>query len=102
MTTTGPSSNKINLDRTLFGNTTSRISQTDEQFGGLCLRCHPKAKLTDGTKKNTAFKSLDRVHETVKGWGNNGEHSFPCAKCHPKGFSAASCTCHGGNAPSGD
>ncbi|MEW6217990.1 MAG: CxxxxCH/CxxCH domain-containing protein [Thermodesulfobacteriota bacterium] len=62
--------------------TRDTIVETDSQFAGLCLRCHPKSSLTDGTNKNTAFKSLDRVHEAVKGWGSNAEHSFPCSKCH--------------------
>jgi hypothetical protein len=37
--------------------------------------------------------------------GNTGEHnyrSFACKKCHPKTYTQASCTCHGGRAPSGD
>ncbi len=53
-----------------------------ETSSGLCLRCHPKESLTDGIDKNTAFKSVDRIHETVKGWGNNAEHNFSCSKCH--------------------
>ncbi len=67
-------------DRNTFNNGT--INETEEQFAGLCLQCHPKDNLTDGINKNTAFRSLDRVHETVKGWGNNAEHRFPCSKCH--------------------
>lgn len=74
------SSSYVNIDRKTFG--TSGITESEEQFAGLCLRCHPKTSLTDGIDKNTAFKSVDRIHETVKGWGNNAEHSFPCAKCH--------------------
>ncbi len=62
--------------------TANKMSETDTQFAGLCLRCHPKSSLTDGTNKNTAFKSLDRLHETVTGWGNNAEHTFSCSKCH--------------------
>jgi hypothetical protein len=61
---------------------TKRISETDSQFAGLCLRCHKKEKLTDGISKNTAFKTLDRIHESVQGWGANDEHSFTCSKCH--------------------
>jgi len=70
----------IYTDQRTFG--TGRITESDAMFGGLCLRCHPKSSLTDGTNKNQGWKSLDRVHETVKGWGANSEHSFPCAKCH--------------------
>ena len=60
----------------------ARITENDSKFGGLCLRCHTKGNLTDGTNKNTAWKSLDRVHESVKGWGANTQHSFACSKCH--------------------
>jgi hypothetical protein len=85
----GKTSSNVQLDRKTFGtvdgNTKSppnQMSEDDSQFAGLCLRCHPKSNLTDGTNKNTAFRSLDRVHETVKGWGNNAEHAFSCSKCH--------------------
>lgn len=59
-----------------------KIVEDDQIFAGLCLRCHSKSNLTDGTNKNSAWKTVDRIHETVKGWGNNGEHTFPCSKCH--------------------
>ncbi len=67
-------------DRRTFGG--ERINENPSQFAGLCLSCHPKENLTDGINKNTAFKSLDRVHESIKGWGNNEEHSWTCSKCH--------------------
>ncbi|MBI5142242.1 MAG: CxxxxCH/CxxCH domain-containing protein [Nitrospirae bacterium] len=67
-------------DRNTFNG--SRIYESEEQFAGLCLKCHPKANLTDGINKNSAWKSKDRIHESVKGWGTNAEHSWPCAKCH--------------------
>ncbi len=67
-------------DRRTFGN--SRILEDDTQFAGLCLRCHEKDHLTDGINKNTLFRTRDRIHEAVKGWGNNAEHKWPCAKCH--------------------
>lgn len=60
----------------------ARMNEKDAQFAGLCLRCHKKENLTDGINKNTTFKSLDRVHEAVQGWGANNEHSFACSKCH--------------------
>jgi hypothetical protein len=66
----------------------SRISESDQQFAGLCLNCHPRfndddsANLEDGTAKNTPFRSVDRIHESVKGWGANTEHSYTCSKCH--------------------
>lgn len=72
----------VYIDRKIFGNASTRIAEDESRFAGLCLRCHPKEKLTDGINKNTSFRSPDRIHETVKGWGNNQEHSYPCAKCH--------------------
>ncbi|MBI5739257.1 MAG: CxxxxCH/CxxCH domain-containing protein [Nitrospirae bacterium] len=71
-------SNKANVPDGTYG----RINEDDGKFAGLCLKCHPKANLTDSTNKNTAFRGLDRVHEAVKGWGANSEHSYPCSKCH--------------------
>ena len=77
---------KWRIDRntlsTTITNNTNRISENDSQFAGLCIRCHKKENLTDGANKNTAFKTLDRVHESVQGWGANDEHSFSCSKCH--------------------
>jgi hypothetical protein len=77
---------KYNLDRTTFTGST-RISETDDRFASLCLNCHKKENLTDETaaQKNHQsqnFKTVDRIHETVKGWGKNAEHSFTCSKCH--------------------
>ncbi len=58
------------------------IAEDADRFAGLCLSCHAKDDLTDGVDKNTAWKSVDRIHESVKGWGNNAEHNYPCSKCH--------------------
>jgi nitrate reductase cytochrome c-type subunit len=69
------------LDNKTFGGST-RLSETADKFAGLCLSCHPKENLTDGINKNTVFRSVDRVHESVKGWGENKEHSYSCSKCH--------------------
>ncbi len=73
-----------------FANTTNRVTQTDTQFAGLCLQCHTKAAIGPGTSANTTatWKSMDRIHNTVKGWGTiggnaaNAAHSFVCSKCH--------------------
>ena len=65
---------------------TKRVAETVDQFGGLCLRCHPQSSIRQTT--GGAWKSLDRVHNTVKGWGgsganaNNAVHSYTCSKCH--------------------
>jgi len=69
------------LDRNTLGGST-RISEKDDAFAGLCTNCHQKAALTDGTNKNQSWKTVDRIHESVKGWGANTEHSFTCSKCH--------------------
>jgi len=71
---------RYTLDKTTFG--TSRISEQDDRFAGLCTNCHQKSALTDGTNKNQNWKSVDRIHESVKGWGANTEHSYSCSKCH--------------------
>jgi nitrate/TMAO reductase-like tetraheme cytochrome c subunit len=60
-------------------------------FGAGCASCH---------RVGVAFRNATFRHP-----GGTGEHSyrsFACAKCHPKGYGSASCTCHGGRAPSGD
>ncbi len=76
--------NSVNIDRVLFGDAgnTTRISETEQQFAGLCLRCHPKENLQNPDPGDKSFRSLGRIHSAVKGWGDNSEHSFPCAKCH--------------------
>jgi len=57
-------------------------------FGRDCAGCH---------KPSVPFAKTTFVHR-----GNTGEHSyrsFACAKCHPRGYASASCTCHGGARP---
>jgi hypothetical protein len=68
------------IDRNTFS--FDRITEDDQKFAGLCLNCHPKENLTDGSIKNTDFRTKDRIHESVQGWGENTEHSWPCSKCH--------------------
>jgi hypothetical protein len=73
------------IDQNTFGAniraTAAGITQTDDQFAGLCLNCHPKSSLTDGANGG-AWKSVDRIHESVKGWGANLRHNYTCSKCH--------------------
>lgn len=60
-------------------------------FGSSCASCH---------SVGVPFRNA-----TFRHTGNTGEHSyrsFACVKCHPNGYSAASCTCHGGRPPRGD
>ncbi|KAF0218944.1 MAG: cytochrome C family [Geobacteraceae bacterium] len=83
---------KHTLDRNTFGTVDGtptgapkKFSENDTKFAGLCLNCHKKETLTDGINRNNGaagFKTLDRIHESVKGWGVNNEHSFTCSKCH--------------------
>ncbi|GLI38602.1 hypothetical protein KI811_09870 [Geobacter hydrogenophilus] len=62
----------------------------DTQFAGLCIQCHPKADIGPGTSANTSatWKTMDRVHNTVQGWGSiggnntNQAHAYTCSKCH--------------------
>lgn len=74
--------NSYRIDQNTLGLTT-KINETDTQFAGLCLKCHTKPSLTNGT--NHAWKSKDRIHEAVKGWKTanaNAKHGYACAKCH--------------------
>jgi len=65
---------QYHMDRNTFGDN-KWITEDDTKFAGICLKCHTKENLT-GTAQSAS------VHKTVKGWGNNKEHSFPCSKCH--------------------
>lgn len=59
------------------------ITETDSQFAGLCLGCHPKERLTDGVTHT--WKGKNRIHEAVKGWKTADatiKHSYSCSKCH--------------------
>jgi len=66
------------------GSTLQTIADTN--FAGLCLQCHPKASINPNT--DTTWKSMDRVHNTVDGWGgvganaSNAVHAYTCSKCH--------------------
>ncbi|MSN26307.1 MAG: CxxxxCH/CxxCH domain-containing protein [Geobacter sp.] len=71
----------FHIDQNTF--TSGNITQTADQFAGLCLGCHAKSTLTNGT--NHTWKSKDRIHESVKGWKTaNGtiKHNYSCSKCH--------------------
>jgi len=65
---------QYSVDRNTFG-PDRRISESAETFAGLCLKCHGRVKPSGETKS-------ERIHRSVKGWGANREHAFPCAKCH--------------------
>ncbi|MDO8964052.1 MAG: NapC/NirT family cytochrome c [Coriobacteriia bacterium] len=60
-------------------------------YGTACAGCH------------TPRVPFARAHFSHP--GGTGEHSyrsFPCVKCHPRNYTTASCTCHGGRPPRGD
>lgn len=71
-----------------------------------CAGCHQAPANHFGTECATCHSpSVPFAQATFNHPTNTGAHSwrsFPCAKCHPNGLNTASCTCHGGNAPSGD
>jgi hypothetical protein len=77
----------FHIDQNTFGSrigdTVSGINETDSQFAGLCMQCHSKGSLTNGTTHT--WKSKDRIHESVKGWksaNGNIKHNYSCSKCH--------------------
>jgi nitrate/TMAO reductase-like tetraheme cytochrome c subunit len=71
-----------------------------------CASCHaPPANHFGSSCSNCHSPSVPFAKAVFRHRGNTGEHSyrsFPCAKCHPKGYGSASCTCHGGRPPRGD
>ena len=86
---TGGTGLPFHLDQNTFGGAINNVPvaglpMNDTSLSaGLCLECHTKAALTNGSSH--AWKSKDRVHEAVKGWKSaNGttQHSFTCSKCH--------------------
>lgn len=76
----------IHIDQNTFSGTT-RVSEDDTRFAGLCMRCHAKSSLTAEPDKTKAWKSRDRIHQSVKGWGVNDKHAYTCSKCHQPHFS---------------
>ncbi|RJQ43511.1 MAG: hypothetical protein C4538_12085 [Nitrospiraceae bacterium] len=68
-------------------NAAAKITETINDFAGLCLNCHPKSQIDPDS--NNTWKTYDRIHDTVKGWAqstggnaNNTRHAFTCSKCH--------------------
>lgn len=57
-------------------------------YTGQCSQCHHRP----GDSWSFSHPAL-RKHS----WSGK-----PCAKCHPQGYTTASCTCHGGKPPSDD
>jgi hypothetical protein len=71
--------------------------------GSTCVSCHgaKHGGLTDCASCHTtkAFKPSTFKHPSV---GEHSAGSFACSKCHPNGYATHSCTCHGGDPPTGD
>jgi hypothetical protein len=78
------------LDQNTFGidilDHPTGITESEEQFAGLCLKCHPKITLRwpDGFPGDIEWKGKYKIHESVKGWddGERTKHRYPCSKCH--------------------
>ncbi len=78
----------FHIDQNTFGTNISNavpnyISEPDTVFAGLCLKCHAKSSLTNGTTHT--WKDKNRIHESVKGWktaNSTIQHQYVCSKCH--------------------
>ncbi len=72
-------------------NASTKITETVNDFAGLCIRCHPQTEIDPDNNGGSAdpWLSYDRIHDSVMGWAkgsggnaNNSMHGYPCAKCH--------------------
>lgn len=80
----------VYLDQNTFGTDFNQLvtgfTESEAQFAGLCLNCHPKSSLTtDGSGTANVWLSKDRIHEAVKGWKTSSgtvKHKYSCSKCH--------------------
>ena len=78
----------FHIDQNTFGTNISNavpnyISEPDTVFAGLCLGCHARSSLTNGTTHT--WKDKNRIHESVKGWKTANatvQHNYVCSKCH--------------------
>lgn len=70
-----------------------------------CRSCHTPPPNHFGTSCTSCHSvKVPFARAVFRHPGGTGEHSyrsFACVKCHPRGYGSASCTCHGGRAPSG-
>lgn len=97
-----PVTPNVYTDAKTFGAGNS-ISEDATKFAGVCMRCHLKSKLTKdacskpeyhdsttctangGVWSPNPWKSVERVHEAVKGWKTSNttlQHQYSCSKCH--------------------
>jgi nitrate/TMAO reductase-like tetraheme cytochrome c subunit len=72
-----------------------------------CVDCHgnhhgdPKLALCAKCHTTTRFVPSTFVHKQVGPHVPAGEERLPCDACHQKSFATATCSCHGGNPPTG-
>jgi len=59
-------------------------------YGPTCASCHSPSR---------AWSSATFTHPGIQ---EHTYRSFPCAQCHPSGYTSVNCTCHGGNPPEDD
>lgn len=70
-----------------------------------CASCHKAPASHFGSSCASCHKPLVSWRKATFSHPRTEEHSyrsFACAKCHPSGYSSASCTCHGGKPPKDD
>lgn len=77
-------SNTFTLNGNNVNSVIGKINETETQFAGLCLSCHPATKLinTNSSWNIRVANFRSRVHRTVKNWaaaygGNNGADIVP-------------------------
>jgi hypothetical protein len=95
-----PASGKLDACMTCHPTPDDRWGFSHPGSGADCAGCH-----TPPTK-HLAGQCSQCHHRPGASWQfshpSAGEHSWksrPCAACHPKNYTSAYCTCHGGNAP---
>ncbi len=72
-----------------------------------CVNCHgnhhndPRLTLCADCHTTTHFVPSTFVHKQVGPHVPAGDEPLQCAACHTKTFATATCSCHGGNPPTG-
>jgi nitrate/TMAO reductase-like tetraheme cytochrome c subunit len=85
----------------------TKASGSSMGFPAGCVNCHGNhhqdARLTLCAKCHTTthFVPSTFVHKQVGPHVPAGEQPLPCAACHQRSFATATCSCHGGNPPTG-
>ncbi|MGZ4136783.1 MAG: NapC/NirT family cytochrome c [Actinomycetota bacterium] len=85
----------------------TQASGSNMGFAAGCVNCHGNhhhdPRLTECAKCHTTthFVPSTFVHKQVGPHVPAGEQPLPCVACHQKSFATATCSCHGGNPPTG-